>query len=449
VALLILGCVLLWHAYRLIELCVWAIHYPYDLDYVEGLLWEQMRLFKIGRAYAPVEGFPAIAFPYPPLYYLVSEGMAWLIGADGLAAGRAVSMVSLLMTGIVGGAIVHRIAVAILPKSSGLIPAAGACLFLLSTWPVLFWAPLMRVDMLALCFSLSGVYFSMVAIDRHRWVLAASLCFLLAVFTKHILIAAPAASFAVLLFLRPKTAVMGILACVVIGLAGLAGLEWATNGSALRHLFVTNVSRTILWQLESVWMLIATHCVYVGAAGLVVLERISSILVHWRGSGTLAAFRARLIADRGSAMSLILIVYLAIATPMLLAIVKAGSSLNYLLEWTNIIALFCGLSLVSAARIMGRSGAAPDSSKKADRTPLIVAALVRRSSSCPPAEPKWLSPSRRTRRCKLCLAWSGPQQSRSFRMTWSSSYATEKKSILSPPSSARGAGWAPSISGHC
>jgi hypothetical protein len=376
VALLILGCALLWHAYRLIELCIWAIHYPYDLDYVEGLLWEQMRLFKIGRAYAPIDGFPAISFPYPPFYYLASGAMAWLIGSDGLAAGRAVSMVSLLMTGIVGGAIVHRIAVASLPKSSAFIPAAGACLILLSTWPVLFWAPLMRVDMLALCFSLSGVYFAMMALDRHRWVLVASLCFLLAVYTKHNMIAAPAASFAVLLLLRPKTGLVGILVCLGIGLAALAGLEWATNGGAVRHLFGANVSRVLLWQLEAVWMLIATHSVYVGLAAFVLLERVSSIFAHWRGSGTFSAFRARLMADRGAAMSLILIVYLALATPMLLAIVKAGSSLNYLLEWTNIVALFCGLSLVGAARTAGRPAPAPGSSKAASGAALIVVALA-------------------------------------------------------------------------
>jgi hypothetical protein len=383
--LTILALALSFHAYRLIELCIFAVQYPYGLDYAEGLIWEHMRLFDSGRAYAPIDGSRAILFPYPPVYYLVVDAMGWLTGLDGLAAGRAVSMVALLLTGVVGGAIVYRIAAASTPKSAGLIPAGGACLILLSTWPVLAWAPLMRVDMLALCFSLSGVYFSMVALDRPRWVVAASVCFLLAVFTKQILIAAPAASFLVLLLLRPKTGLAGISICLVAGLALLAALGWWTDGGAIRHLFAGNVSRIIPSNLGAIGILIATHSVYVGIAAFTLRGRISAISAHWRGRGAWADFRARLSADRGSAMSLVLIIYFALATPMLLTIVKAGATMNYLLEWTNIVAIFCGLSLSGAARMFGRSASAPVAAKGSSGAAIVVSALAVQSLLLPNA----------------------------------------------------------------
>lgn len=375
VGLSILGLALLAHVYRLVELSTWAIRYPHGLDYVEGLLWEHMRLFDAGRAYAPVKGFPAIAFPYPPVYYLVVDATAWLTDLDGLAAGRIVSIVSLLATGIAGGAIVHRIAVTSTPGRSGTIPAVGAGLVLLSTLPVLMWVPLMRVDMLALCFTLTGVYFAMVALDRPRFILIASTLFLLAVFTKQTLVAAPAASFLVLLFLRPKTAFIGILFCLITGSAILAWLQWATNGSAIHHLFAMNVSRVVPSQLKSIVSLIATHSIYVGVAAFSLRGRISLILAHWRGTKALAGFRARMLADRGSAMSLILIVYLVIATPMLLTVMKAGAYINYLLEWTNIIALFCGLSLTGAARTLGPSTSATGLAKGTSALMVTIAAL--------------------------------------------------------------------------
>jgi hypothetical protein len=283
----------------------------------------------------------------------------------------------------VGGAIVYRITAASTPGSSALIPAVGAGLILLSSWPVLAWAPLMRVDLLALCFSLGGVYFSMVALDRPRWVLAASLCFLLAVYTKQIMIAAPAASFLVLLLLRPKTALTGISICLVAGLALLAALEWSTNGGAIRHLFAQNASRVIPSNLKAVGVLIASHAVYVGIAAFWLRGRISAILAHWSGRGALADFKARLTADRGAAMSLILIIYFVLATPMLLMIVKAGATMNYLLEWTNIVALFCGLSLSGAAGIFRRSASAPVVAKGSFGVAMVVAALAVQSLLLP------------------------------------------------------------------
>jgi hypothetical protein len=328
-------------------------------------------------------GFPAIAYPYPPIYHLASEAMAKLLGADGLAGGRAVSLVSLLATAAIAGAIARRIAAADLPSRAAWLPAVAASLILLSTWPVLFWTPLMRVDMLGLCFSLAGVYFSMVALDRHRWVFAASLCFLLAVYTKQVMLAAPAASFFVLLLLRPRTAVAGITTCLVLGLAALGTLEWATSGGFAHHLFASNVSRVFLSQLSAIPVLIASHSIYVGLGVLTIAGSVASLRKLMRLGGGLAALRERVAADRGTAMSMILLVYFGLATPMLFAIAKSGANLNYLIEWTNIVAIFAALSLTSVAKAMHVQGTGSASSQASLLPAFTVAALVVQSLTLP------------------------------------------------------------------
>jgi hypothetical protein len=100
---------LLLHLAGIASFGLWAIAYPYELDYGEGIVWQQMRLMFGSRAYGPIDGFPAIVFHYPPVYHAVSAALAALTGMDGLAAGRAVSLISLFAAAMLGGLILFRI----------------------------------------------------------------------------------------------------------------------------------------------------------------------------------------------------------------------------------------------------------------------------------------------------------------------------------------------------
>ncbi len=71
-----------------------ALSYPYSLDYGEGIVWQQMRDMLQGTAYGPLEVYPAIVYHYPPVFHLVAGATAAISGADQLAAGRAVEVVS-------------------------------------------------------------------------------------------------------------------------------------------------------------------------------------------------------------------------------------------------------------------------------------------------------------------------------------------------------------------
>src|SRR5947208_1689779 len=85
-----------------------AIGFPYQLDYAEGIVWQQMRLVLAGQGYAPIDGFPAIVFHYPPGFHVATGLLAALTGIDQLAAGRALSFAStLLVAGLVAATVMH------------------------------------------------------------------------------------------------------------------------------------------------------------------------------------------------------------------------------------------------------------------------------------------------------------------------------------------------------
>ena len=48
------------------HIAAFAIGYPYQLDYGEGIVWQQMINIVAGRGYAPIGVFPAIVYHYPP-----------------------------------------------------------------------------------------------------------------------------------------------------------------------------------------------------------------------------------------------------------------------------------------------------------------------------------------------------------------------------------------------
>ena len=101
----------------------------------------------------------------------------------------------------------------------------------------------MRVDLLGVCASTLGTCLALAAIRRPALVYLASIAFVIAIFTKQTLVAAPLAAFAVLLLRDPRYALRGIVLAIALGLATLAVLEWQTAGGFLRHIVFYNINR--------------------------------------------------------------------------------------------------------------------------------------------------------------------------------------------------------------
>jgi hypothetical protein len=334
-------------ALRLLLLAGKALLFPYELDYGEGIVWQQMRLIFEGQGYGPIDGFPAIVFHYPPVFHAAAYALS-ATGLDPLAAGRLVSLLATVACALLVGAFAARLA----ESPSARLCGAFAALVALAFWPVGYWAPLMRVDMLAFALGLAGIRFGLAALRRPAFVHAAAACFVAAVFTKQTAIAAPAATFLVLLLVRPRTAWTGIASCLILGTAALAGLAFATDGGFLRHIFLYNINRADYSRLAWIAQQAILHLFFFAAALFAIVQGVAERLPGYRGTGWRAA-RETLRQRDGDAAFLLLFVYFALTGLMLVLVAKSGSNLNYFIEWMLAASIFAGLAVrdsVSAAR---------------------------------------------------------------------------------------------------
>ena len=95
-----------------------------------------------------------------------------------------------------------------------------------------------RVDILGIMFSIIGVYYvSLYEKDKPSYIYVATLLFILAVYTKQTLIAAPAASYLYLFFKDRKIAIKAMVMYVSLGILILLVLNIMTGGHFYKHIF--------------------------------------------------------------------------------------------------------------------------------------------------------------------------------------------------------------------
>lgn len=314
--------------------------YPFQLDYGEGIVWQQMRNIWRGEAYGPLGVFPAIVYHYPPVFHLVSGALARGLDLDELLAGRLVSLLATLAS----ASLVGSLAAFTLRQSSRsvtLVCAALAGLACFGWSPIVLWAPLMRVDMLACAFSLAGLVLVIRALDRPLWIHAASIAFVIAIYTKQVSIAAPAAAFITLYQVRPVLAWRLTAGCVLLGSAALAILCGLTGGGFVLHVFLYNVNRldavrgfkiVELWLVHS-WLIVAA---------------LPGLWIAWPRCREAWARRT---SDRDAVAALLAISYLVLKTLMLPMIMKSGAADNYLIEWCLALTIFIGTGAMPATSL--------------------------------------------------------------------------------------------------
>lgn len=336
-----------------------AIRFPYGLDYGEGIVWQQMQLLLSGDGYGTIEGFPAIVFHYPPLYHVAVGMLSAVTGMDQLAAGRLLSIGStVVMSGFIAASVV-ALSSARTGRTPGWIGGLLAASIVLSTLPVQSWSYLMRVDMLSLAFGFAGFYFGLRSLTRPGAIHVAAVLFVAAVYTKQTTIAGPIAVFAVLLFLRPRTAWAGIATGLGLGLVALALMIWLTDGEFLHHILLYNINRFQWRGLLGIGAMFQTHLLYVIVALFSIYIWHGRLPSHYFNEAGWRGLRQRLLASSADAGYTMALLYLVLVTLMLPMALKSGASVNYFLEWGCIVGLFTGFVLVDAAAVaMGKPVAA-------------------------------------------------------------------------------------------
>lgn len=352
-----------------------AARFSWELDYGEGIVWEQMRLMLAGQGYGAIDGLPAIVFHYPPLFHMATAGLAGATGLDPLAAGRLVSLLSTLLTGFFAGLIAARAVRAEASAGAAALCGAVGGLAVFSLWPVVHWAPLMRVDMLATALSFAGVYSAMLALKRPPFMLLASACFVAAVYTKQTSIVAPAAVFLTFLLVRPKLAWACAGLCVALGLAALGALAWMTDGGFIRHIFLYNVNRFEAWRLLLFKDVVLGHIFYFAVIAIGLAARFKARRPTYSGFGNLAGLRERLAAAPADALLLLVLVYAVLAGLMTLSVAKSGSNVNYFIEWMAVLAILLGI-LVRDAAAAATGAVSTPGSKRLFAQPALIPLLI-------------------------------------------------------------------------
>jgi hypothetical protein len=280
-----------------------------EFTYGESWLLDGARRVALGQGlYAPADQIPMMHIAYTPLYYVIVGGLQRALGDSGYTIGRIVSLVATL-----GGATALAWSVKQLTCRWS-FGALAAGIFLTQNLTALLWAPMHRVDPLALGLTLFGL-----ALATSGRMSLAGVVFVLAFLTKQTYVVAP---IAVAISLWPRRARLWRFGLIVVGGGATAvGLgQWLTHGWFLWHTVTANSNEPDLFTFAS---LMGSFLQF---NGLTVLAALASLLLP-------ALPRERIWR-----------VYLLGCVGMLASLAKLGASSNYWFELTAATAVLLALA---------------------------------------------------------------------------------------------------------
>jgi hypothetical protein len=302
-----------------------VINFPYPIDYGEGPLLDQVaRLASFQNIYQnDISKPPFTITNYPPIYPLVQVPFYWIFGPE-LWYGRVISLLGVLAAAVFIGLTVYTL--------SGSLAGAVMSATLLPLFPyILHWAPLTRVDSLALGLSWAGIFVLVRWGDQRKGLIWAAIFLAAAIFTRQSYgLAAPLAGFVYLLREAPrKRALLFAGYTAGIGLGLFLILTLVSQGGFFFHIITANVN-PFYWETVDRYRIELTDhfpfLMFAGAA-LIVCGIVSRPKAWWLAAPYLV----------GAALSAV-------------TIGKAGSNINYLYEISTALCLAAGVVIAWPGR---------------------------------------------------------------------------------------------------
>ena len=326
-----------------------AIKFPYSMDYGEAPLVDQaMRLAAGQNIYRTDLSTPPYTISnYPPLYIAVLAIAVKLFGpAATFLVGRTLSALCGWIASLSIGLIIYR-------ATRDPLAALGAACIIVAFPFVMYWSPLLRIDMLALALSLAGLCVLTWQPESPRWPIAA-LLLVAAIYTRQsYALAAPLAGFVWLLTKDWKQALKfaGLVAGLSLILFIILNL-W-TRGGFYFNIVTANVNEFKMDNLIYHWGRfrdIALIFLFIGGAALF-LPLVSSNKKMFEPLGepdskpevetSMHTFIARYLDPFWAFSTSYLIGSLLSAA----TIGKIGSNVNYLLEFCAALSIAAGAVL--------------------------------------------------------------------------------------------------------
>jgi 4-amino-4-deoxy-L-arabinose transferase-like glycosyltransferase len=295
-----------------------AIPHPYSLDYGEAPLVDQAMRLAAGRNIyrADLSGPPYTISNYPPLYVsLVAIGVKLFGPAGAFYFGRVLSVICAWAAALFLALIVYS-------QTRDRIAAFGAGIVLLAFPFVVYWSPLLRIDMLALALSLGGLCLLVSKPVTPPQLAGVAFLLTAAIFTRQSYgLAAPFAAFVWLVARDWRQALRLALLVGGLGLLLFLLLNTLTQGGFFFNIVTANVNEFRMDMLEYNWNRLkeaALILIYIAGASLLLIPR-------WNPLWTLA------------------VPYLIGATISAATIGKIGSNVNYLMELCAALSLAAGV----------------------------------------------------------------------------------------------------------
>jgi hypothetical protein len=329
-------------------------HSWYQMDNEEAaLLFQSAEIRKGHSIYHQLFHYPYVVGTYPPVYLILN---ALLLNPENITflSGRIVSSASAIGIAVI-------LIMLIVLRSRHLLAGLVAALLFIVSYEVYNWIPYFRVDLLAILFSVLGV--SCMALspgEKSGWFVSI-LCFTLAIFTKQTQVAGPLAVIW-FLFMRDWRAAFRYLSYLAIAIAvPLAALTIATHGQFLLHTVFYNMNTynsgdLVIWARHILlfypWLLAAAG---ISLAFLFLTAAFSPArTIEIYPPQREKKIRTGLLVDP-------LPLYMILSILNYLAIGKAGSAENYLLEPLAAFSLFIGdtVGRLSRRALISKRGLIP------------------------------------------------------------------------------------------
>ena len=297
--------------------------FNYPLDYGEGTVLNQTLRMLEGQSLYPTDLStpPYLISNYPPVFILLNAFLMLLTGPN-LLIGRLVVVMSTIGIAI----LIYLLIKHFYPKQGFLPGLVGASVFLIIPY-VLQWSAYFRIDMLAVFFSVTGLYIVIKTPEEDRSILLAVLFFLLAAYTRQSFgLAGPLAAIIWVWTIKRKQAIKLALVYGISGLMIFGLIQLLSQGGFFFHIIEANVN-PFYWHTVEHY----AREIYQNFTWLIYIFVIY-LIIGWR------FFRSYSF----------LAPYMLVSAAVAITIGKVGSNVNYLLEICVAFAVLAGVVIGKA-----------------------------------------------------------------------------------------------------
>jgi hypothetical protein len=295
-----------------------VLKFPYPLDYGEGSVLNQVLRILENKSLYPLDILlpPYIISNYPPVFILINALLMWFSGPN-LLIGRIVVLISTIATSIVIAFLIKIF----YPKQGFLPSLVGASVFLISPI-VLQWSAYFKIDILALFFSVFGLYIVIKKWNNDNFILLATFLFILAAYTKQTFGLTAPLSAAIWIWTKDHLrAFKFITIYILLGLLIFGIIQIITHGGFYFHIISGNIN-AFYWSNIKYF----ANLIYLDMNWLFYFL-IIYFLIGWK------YFHSYQFLFPYSILSII----------VAFTIGKTGSNVNYLLEICTALAILAGI----------------------------------------------------------------------------------------------------------